>query len=137
MVSELIPITFNKIMQTRAYTVIILGTDKKKFAIYTDPHVGQNIQTHFIEKKKTRPFTHNLINSIFKGLDIKILQVIIQDVEDTVYFARLFLEQQTKEIKTIIEIDARPSDCIILALMNNVPVFCRKEIIEKAVPVEE
>jgi hypothetical protein len=68
---------------------------------------------------------------------VKILQVIIQDVEDTVYFARLFLEQQAGEMKTIVEIDARPSDCIILALMNSVPVFCRREILEKAVPVEE
>ena len=36
----------------------------------------------------------------------------------------------------IIEIDARPSDCITLSLMHNTPIFCKKEIIEKAIPVE-
>jgi len=137
MVSELIPITFNKIMQSRSYTVIILGTDQKRFAIYTDPTVGKNIQTYLTEEHKPRPYTHDLINAIFRGLEIKPIQIVINDIEDTVYFARIYLEQQQGEQKTILEIDARPSDCITLALLNNIPVFCRKEILEKAVPVEE
>jgi uncharacterized protein len=137
MTSELIPITFNKIMQSRSYTVILLGTDKKKFAIYTDPTVGQRIQLYLTDENKPRPYTHDLMNSIFLGFDIKILQIVITDIEDTIYFARIFLEQQVGEEKHILEIDARPSDCITLALMNNVPVFCRRDIFEKAVPVEE
>ena len=134
---ELIPITFNKIMQSRSYTVIILGTEAKRFAIYTDPSVGRTIQTHLTEENKPRPFTHDLINAIFRGLNIKPLQIVITDIEDTVYFARLYLEQQIGDQKIILEIDARPSDCITLALLNNIPVFCRKDILEKAVPVEE
>ena len=134
---ELVPITFNKIMQSRSYTVIILGTDAKRFAIYTDPSVGRNIQTYLTEENKPRPFTHDLINAIFKGLEIKPLQIVITDIEDTIYFARLYLEQQIGDQKTILEIDARPSDCITLALLNNIPVFCRRDILDKAVPVEE
>lgn len=135
--TELIPITFNKIMQSRSYTVIILGTQEKQFAIYTDPSVGKNIQTHLTDEHKPRPFTHDLINAIFRGLNITPLQIVITDIEDTIYFARLYLEQQIGDEKTILEIDARPSDCITLALLNNIPVFCRKDIFEKAVPVEE
>ena len=137
MTSELVPLSFNKIMQSRSYTVIILGTEKKKFAIYTDPQVGRNLQTYLTEEHKPRPLTHNLINSIFLGLNVKVLQIVITDIEDTIYFARLYLQLEGKEETTILEIDARPSDCIILALMNNVPVFCRKDILEKAVAVEE
>ncbi len=137
MTSELIPITFNKIMQSRSYTVIILGTDQKRFAIYTDPSVGRNIQTYLTEEHKPRPYTHDLINALFRGFEIKPLQIVINDIEDTIYFARIYLEQQNAEQKTVVEIDARPSDCITLALLNNIPVFCRKEILEKAVPVEE
>lgn len=134
---ELVPITFNKIMQSRSYTVIILGTEAKKFAIYTDPAVGKNIQTHLTEEHKPRPLTHDLINAIFQGFGITPVQIVINDIEDTIYFARIYLEQQIGEQKVILEIDARPSDCITLALLNNIPVFCRKEIFEKAVPVEE
>ena len=135
--SQLVPITFNKIMQSRAYTVVILGTETKKFAIYTDPQVGNQIQIHLTQEHPPRPYTHDLINGVLNGFGIKILQIVINDIEDTIYFARLFLEQQVGDKKQIIEIDARPSDCITPALMNNVPVFCRAEILEKAVAVEE
>ncbi len=137
MTEELVPITFNKIMQSRSYTVIILGTEQKRFAIYTDPSVGKNIQTYLTEEHKPRPYTHDLINAIFRGFDIKPIQIVITDIEDTIYFARIYLEQQIGDQKIILEIDARPSDCITLALLNNIPVFCRRDILEKAVPVEE
>jgi bifunctional DNase/RNase len=41
------------------------------------------------------------------------------------------------EYRHILEVDARPSDCITLALMNNVPVYCTAEVLEKTVPVED
>lgn len=135
--SQLVPVTFHKIMQSRAYTVIILGSEKKKFAIYTDPHVGNSIQIHIAQGHPPRPYTHDLLSGILKGLDVRPIQIVINDIEDTIYFARLFLEQQIGDARQIIEIDARPSDCITLALMNNIPVFCRAEILEKTVPVEE
>jgi hypothetical protein len=124
-------------MQSRSYTVFILGTEQKRFAIFTDPAVGQNIQIYLTEEKKLRPYTHDLINAIFKGFEIKPLQVVINDIEDTIYFARIYLEQQIGEQKSVLEIDSRPSDSITLALMHNLPVFCRKEILEKAIAVEE
>jgi len=135
--SQLVPVSFHKIMQSRSYTVIILGSDKKKFAIYTEPSVGKNLQLHLTQEHPPRPYTHDLMNNLFKGLGIKMLQIVINDIEDTIYFARLFLEQTINEVKQIVEIDARPSDCIVLALMNSIPVFCRAEILEKAVPVED
>lgn len=137
MLTEFIPVTFNKIMQSRSYTVIVLGSDKKRFAIYTEPQVGKNIQNYLTDEKRPRPYTHDLLNTILKSLNVKILQIVINHLEDTVYFARIFLEQECGEEKTILEVDARPSDCITLALMNNVPVYCRKEVLEKAVAVEE
>jgi bifunctional DNase/RNase len=54
-----------------------------------------------------------------------------------VYFARLFLEQTIGNLRHILEIDARPSDCITLALMNNVPVYCTREVLEKTIAIEE
>jgi len=137
MPSELVQLSFDKIMQTRSYTVIVLKTKEKKFAIYVDPAVGKWLQTYLNDMEKPRPMTHDLISSIFKGLDVKVKQVVINDIQDTVYFARLFIEQQKGDLKYIVEIDARPSDCIILALMHNTPVYCSKEVLEKTIPVIE
>jgi hypothetical protein len=134
---ELIPVQFNKILQSQNYTVFILGTEKKQFAIYTSPYVGQNLQIHLTDQAKPRPYTYDLMNSIFKGLDINLLQVVITDVQDTLYYARLYVEQETDGLRNILEIDARPSDCLTLALENDIPIYCTKEVFDKTIPVEE
>lgn len=135
--SELIQLTFDKIMQTRAYTVVILCARDKRFAIYTDPSIGRTLQMYLTGVEKPRPLTHDLIDLIFKGLEVRIKQVVITDIQDTTYYARLFLEQDMGDYRHIVEVDARPSDCITLALMNNVPVYCTAEVLEKTIPVED
>lgn len=137
MLKELVQLSFDKIMQTRAYTVIVLGTSEKRFAIYTDPSVGRTLQLFLTGIEKSRPLTHDLMQMIFDSTDTRIIQVVINDVQDTVYFARIFVEQRNEDIRHIIEIDARPSDCITIALMNNAPVYCTREVLEKTVPVED
>ena len=137
MALELVPVTFNKIMQSKSYTVIVLGDEKKRFAIYTEPSVGRILQNFLTDEKHPRPLTHDLVFSLLDNLSIKVLQVVIHDLEETVYLARLFLEQQSGDKKTLIEIDARPSDAIMLALMAGAPVLCRKEVLEKAIAFQE
>lgn len=137
MSSELIQISFDKIMQTKSYTVIVLSAENKRFAIYTDPSIGKILQMFLTEAERPRPTTHDLIDLIFEGIDIQVKQVVINDVHDTVYFARLFLEQNRDNIRYIMEIDARPSDCLTIALMNNAPVYCTREVLDKTIAVEE
>lgn len=137
MFAELIPLSFDKIMQTHSYTVVILNAQNKRFAIYTDPAVGHTLQLFLTDVKKPRPLTHDLIDKIFEGYGIRVMQVVINEVQDTTYFARLFLEKQTGSIRHIVEIDARPSDCITLALMNNAPVYCTKDVLDKTIPIED
>lgn len=137
MFSELVQLSFDKIMQTRSYTVIILGTPEKRFAIYTDPSIGKTLQIYLTNSEKPRPLTHDLVSQVFNGLDIRVKQVVLTDIQDTIYFARLFLEQDRGSFRHIIEIDARPSDCITLALMTNAPVFCTRDVLEKTVPLED
>ncbi len=132
---ELVQLAFDKIMQTRTYTVIVLKTKEKRFAIYVDPTVGKSLQLYLTDTDRPRPLTHDLISAIFKGFEIRVKQVVINDVQDTTYFARIFLEMEKDTLRHIVEIDARPSDCITLALMQNAAVFCTKEVLEKTIPV--
>lgn len=137
MITELVQLSFDKIMQTRSYTVIVLKGNEKKFAIYVEPHVGKVLQMYLTDSEKPRPLTHDLITSLFKGFEISVKQVVINDVQDTIYYARLFLEQMRGDTRHIVEIDGRPSDFITLALMHNAPVYCAKEVLEKIIPVLE
>nr|MBP7075220.1 bifunctional nuclease family protein [Rhabdochlamydiaceae bacterium] len=51
--------------------------------------------------------------------------------------ARLFLEQTIGDQKQILEIDARPSDCVILALTHKIPVFCTRDVMTRTVAVND
>ena len=137
MLSEIIQLSFDKIMQTRSYTVVVLGTKEKKFAIYADASVGRILQMYLTDTPKQRPLTHDLISTIFSGYDMKVMQVVINDMQDTIYFSRLFLESQENELRHILEIDCRPSDSLILALIHNAPVYCTREVLERTIAIEE
>lgn len=132
-----VPLTLDKVMQARTYTVFVLKGQDKRFAIYSSPGVGGEMQNALKGQKPERPSTHQLMSSIFKGLQIKPLQIVLWDVHDTVYTARLFLSMDQKEQDQYLEIDARPSDCLALALMHHVPILCRNEVLEKVVCIED
>jgi bifunctional DNase/RNase len=134
---ELVPIKFEKLMQSRSYACVVLEAEEKKFAIYTDPSSGKSMQLYLAGTEKQRPYTHDLLNFIFRGLEIKVRQVVINDVQDTIYFSRIYFEQQKGELLHIVEIDARPSDCITLALMHKAPIYCTRGVLEKTIPYAE
>ena len=137
MFSDLQLLSFEKIIIKARLTTIVLGTEEKQFAIYTESVVGNALQKHMMGMDKPRPLTHDLMGAIFRGCGIHLLQVVINDVQDTVYFCRLFLEQEEGEVRHIVEVDARPSDCITLAVLYNIPVYCTREVLDKVVPFEE
>jgi bifunctional DNase/RNase len=64
--------------------------------------------------------------NIFDRLDIKIEGVLIDDKVDKVYYARLLV----KKDNSIMQFDARPSDCIALALRVGAPIRIRKRVLE-------
>ena len=74
---------------------------------------------------------------VLQGYDIRVKQILINDLQDTTFYARLFLEMVKEGLRHIIEIDARPSDCVILAFLHNAPVFCARHVLEKVIPFAE
>jgi uncharacterized protein len=79
--------------------------------------------------QKERPLTHDLLASILRALGAKIERVIVNDLKRTTYFARLVLsaENESQE-KQIIEIDARPSDCIAMAIQQRAPIYVSLDV---------
>lgn len=134
---ELVPTTFVKVSRSRAYTCVVLEAEEKPFAIYTEPSHGRVVQSYLSKTARERPNTYDLIHHIFLGLDVKMKQVVVYDLQGTTYFARLFLEQQSGDMVHITEVDARPSDCITLLLLHKVPIYCTREVVEKTIRYEE
>ena len=137
MTEDFVQVTFDRIVQTRAYTAVVLREKDLRFAIFSDGSVGRFLQSHLSGEERQRPLTHDLISMILHGCDIQVKQVLIHDLQDTTFHARLFLEMVKNGLRHIIEIDARPSDCVILAFLHNAPVLCARHVIEKVIPFAE
>ena len=106
------------VMPTSNGCAVFLGCEEKTFVIYVDPAIGNAINMTINEVKKERPLTHDLIGLILKGLETSIERVLINDVDEGTFYARIIFRMENELGKKIIELDARPSDSIVLALQN-------------------
>ena len=75
-----------------------------------------------------RPMTHDLMLDALTNLDARIEQVLITHVKDGTFYARLSLSQHGR----LIDLDARPSDAIALALRQAAPIYIEDEVLEQA-----
>src|SRR5574343_1490933 len=96
MKEELLEIATKGIMPTANGCAVFLGNDEKTFVIYVDPGVGSAISMSLNGVKKERPLTHDLIGHLFLGFGIQLERVIINDVNEGTYFARIILTMQNE-----------------------------------------
>lgn len=75
-----------------------------------------------------RPLTHDLLNTIITSLGASVTSIVVNDMSNDTYFARIVLDVNG----TAMEIDARPSDAIALAVRVKVPIYADETVLEKA-----
>ncbi len=75
-----------------------------------------------------RPLTHDLLVSVLQGLDATLDRIIISDLADETFHARLLLTAATGEL----DIDARPSDAIALAVRLGTPIYATEDVLDRA-----
>lgn len=131
----MIPTILEKIIQSKLHSILVFSVQDQKIFIYTEPNVGRNLESYQLKTKPIRPSSHHLIQGIFLGFNIQPLKVLLYDVQNSIYFSKIFLQKQDNGIKSIIEIDARPSDCISLAVLYDLPIFCSQSLLEKQINI--
>ncbi len=75
-----------------------------------------------------RPLTHDLFINVLENAGLQIVKIIIDEISEGVFFSRLIITKNGERI----EFDARPSDCIALAVRTHAPVFVSKKVMERA-----
>lgn len=111
---------------------VFLGAAGKVIAIFVDHSVAAAITMALHGVKKARPLTHDLITHILAGLGARVEKVVINDLKDDTYFARLYLVQENELGRNVVEIDARPSDSMALALQHQCPIFVARAVWDAA-----
>jgi bifunctional DNase/RNase len=86
--------------------------------------VGTAIVMFMQGMQRERPLTHDLLANVLRSLGANIDRVIVNDLKRGTYFARLVLSAENElNQKKIVEIDARPSDCIAMAIQQPAPIY--------------
>jgi uncharacterized protein len=130
MQNDVVAVTIKGVVPTLNSCAVFLGNEAKTFVIYVDQSVGNAIQMTLDGVRKERPLTHDLIGSILVGLGTKLERVVINDAREQTFFARVLLKMENELGTKIVEIDARPSDSIVLALQQRRPIYVARGVFE-------
>jgi uncharacterized protein len=138
MSKPVVEVQIRGLAETSGGCAVFLGNEEKVFVMFVDQSVGLAIALFQQGTKKERPLTHDLLANILRALDAKIEKVIVNDLNGGTYFARLVLstENELKQ-KKIIEIDARPSDCIAMATQQPAPIYVSLDVWDQLEDVTE
>jgi len=99
--------------------------------LFVDPFVASAIAMFANDVQPARPLPHNLIVAILAGLGARVTKVVINDLKDDTFYARIYIVQETEHGRNLIEVDARPSDSIALALQQGCPIWVAASVWEK------
>lgn len=83
--------------------------------------------------KPARPLTHDLMRSIIENFKASVAHIVISDLKDGTFYAKIRLDIDS----TSIDIDARPSDAIALAVRVKAPIFAEESVIDQAAIMSE
>lgn len=119
-----IEIGVRAVLPTSGGCAVFLGNDDKVFVVYVDQAVGAAITMFMHHTPKPRPQTHDLFADLLTVLGAKIDRVVIVSFSDSVYYARIIITVSNElEEKKIIELDARPSDAVAMAIQQEAPIY--------------
>lgn len=137
MQSDVVEVSIKGVMPTSNGCAIFLGNDEKTFVIYVDQGIGNAISMTMNEVKKERPLTHDLIQNIFLGLGVTVDRIIINDADEGTFFARIVISMKNEVGSKVVEIDARPSDSMVLALQAKKPIFVARKVLDSVEDMSE
>lgn len=116
--------------------VILTDDDEKRYLpIWIGVAEATAIFIQLNEQVLPRPMTHDLLKNVLDALEVKVVKILVNDINQNTFFARIFLEPAEGGEK--IEIDARPSDAIALALRTKSPIFVAEKVVVNATIVDK
>ncbi len=119
----------HSVTQSHNYAVVLGAKDgNRRLPIIIGGFEAQSIAVAMENMTPNRPLTHDLIKSTLDTFDIKLTEVIINNLLDGIFYARLVCEKDGQ----VVEIDSRTSDAIALAVRFNCPIYTFEFILDAA-----
>jgi bifunctional DNase/RNase len=116
-------------MLSSQHVVILKESERERYLpIWIGPWEANAIAMRLQGLTPERPLTHDLFATALEELGVHIQQVVIADLADETFHARLFLEANGR----IIEVDSRPSDALALAVRAGVKIYAAEAVLNRA-----
>ena len=130
--SPMIEMTIDRIQMhpVSGQRVLVLKEKKaeKYLPIWIGPHEADSIALKLEGQQLPRPLTHDLMESMIGDLGAKVCRVIVSDIRDHTFFAKVVLQRNG----TTIERDSRTSDAIALAVRSDTPIYATSYVLDRA-----
>ncbi|MFZ1633223.1 MAG: bifunctional nuclease domain-containing protein, partial [Chitinophagales bacterium] len=117
------------ITQSQSYAVLLSEVGGvRKLPIVIGAFEAQAIAVAIEKVVINRPLSHDLIKNLFTIFNINLREVLIDNLQDGIFYSKLICEKDGQEI----EVDSRTSDALALAVRFNCPIFTYEFILETA-----
>lgn len=130
--TELIPMSIKGLMLDPVSNspIVVLKDEAEKFflPIWVGIFEANAIALQLEKVSTPRPMTHDLLRNFISELDARVARVVINDLRDSTFFAQIRVITSDRTL----EIDARPSDAIALALRVEAPIFVEQAVLDQA-----
>lgn len=134
--SELVPMSIKGLMLDPVSNspIVVLKDDDEKFflPIWVGIFEANAIALQLENISTPRPMTHDLLRNMIAELDARVTRIVINDLRDSTFFAQIRLLINRGGGDRMLEIDARPSDAIALALRTEAPIYVAQSVLEQA-----
>jgi len=109
--------------------VILKDVDSDRYLpIWIGPCEADAITVTLQEVEVSRPLTHDLLKNVIAEMGGEVEHIVVSDLRNDVFYARIVMELRGKHL----EIDARPSDALALAVRLHVPIYIEDGVMSKA-----
>ena len=117
------------ISETSDHQIVVLKEreGQRSFPIVIGLHEAWAIDRAVKGIPTPRPLTHDLIHNVIEGLGAGLTQIIINDLLNNTFYAKLILQMNGKAV----EVDSRPSDAIALAMQKSTPIFVAENVLDE------
>lgn len=78
-----------------------------------------------------RPLSHDLIMNVLAGLGVRVERVVINNLRGDTFYARLYLREESERGTRLVEVDARPSDCLALAVQAGASIQVEESVLDR------
>jgi len=130
--SELVPMTIKGLMLDPVSNspIVVLKDEEEKFflPIWVGIFEANAIALQLENVATPRPMTHDLLKNMIGELEGRVSRIVINDLRDSTFFAQIRILSGGKTL----EVDARPSDAIALALRTEAPIFVAQTVLDQA-----